>query len=431
MSNVSNASADFDFWEFVNCGVCHLEFVKESGALSSLPFWLSECGHVICNAHLNADQSCAACGTPGVQFMPLQKELEPPMANWFNSVPTSLDTVAYALRFQMDTMANLVRYFKKKYQQYRPLFERLKQEHAETKRLKKLVDSLKLENAELRHRLQTSGSDGADTLNANHKRMRQDDDGCYSGQRTSSPRSAATSLGPDRLTLPPGHHQPQFNSRQSLQLPSSAPVAKQALEHYAYVPPRSAQAATMAMPTLTHVQSGSTRRAQIRDEGNNDQSAIAMPPPPLPASRLEQRASMGPRIRMPPPTPQPGSGSKLLVERSSLLPPPTPQISFGGSQRFLPPASMKAPATALPPQPHVIIPGAQYAMQAQATQTQRFLPTGGNVRLPGMVSMSGSGSAAGSASVPQTPTRARVLAPSSSSIGRQRMAFVPGDGTGR
>lgn len=53
MSTISGASADFDFWEFVNCGVCHLEFVKESGALSSMPFWLSECGHVICNAHLS------------------------------------------------------------------------------------------------------------------------------------------------------------------------------------------------------------------------------------------------------------------------------------------------------------------------------------------------------------------------------------------
>ena len=53
MPAVSGAPADFDFWEFVNCSVCHLEFVKESGALSSIPFWLSECGHVICNAHLS------------------------------------------------------------------------------------------------------------------------------------------------------------------------------------------------------------------------------------------------------------------------------------------------------------------------------------------------------------------------------------------
>ncbi|KAH9854200.1 hypothetical protein C2E23DRAFT_727141 [Lenzites betulinus] len=230
MSSLSSATAEIDFWEFVNCGVCHLEFIKESGTLSSMPFWLSECGHVICNAHLNADQSCAACGTPGVQFMPLQKELEAPMANWFNSVPNSFDTVAYALRYQMNTMATLVRYFKKKYQQYRPLYERLKQEHAETKRLKKLVDSLKLENAELRQRLQMSGSDGVETFNSNHKRMRQDDEGYVAGQRTSSPRSAATPLAPDRLTLPPGHHQPQFNSRQSLQLPTAAPVSKQTLE---------------------------------------------------------------------------------------------------------------------------------------------------------------------------------------------------------
>ncbi|EIW60381.1 uncharacterized protein TRAVEDRAFT_120559 [Trametes versicolor FP-101664 SS1] len=230
MSSVSGASADFDFWEFVNCGVCHLEFVKESGALSSMPFWLSECGHVICNAHLNADQSCAACGSPGIQLLPLQREMEPPMSNWFNSVPNAFDTVAYALRFQMSNMATLVRYFKKKYQQYRPLYERLKEEHVETKRLRKLVDDLQQENLQLRQRLQMGGSDHADVLNNNRKRMRVDDDGYLSGQRSSSPRSAATPVAPDRLTLPPGHHQPQFNSRLSLQVPESTPATKQSLE---------------------------------------------------------------------------------------------------------------------------------------------------------------------------------------------------------
>ncbi|KAI0374858.1 hypothetical protein BV20DRAFT_1032918 [Pilatotrama ljubarskyi] len=213
MSNVSGASADFDFWEFVNCSICHLEFVKESGAPSSLPFWLTECGHVICNSHLQADQSCAACGSSGIQLMPLQRELEAPMSNWFSSVPGAFDAVAYSLRFQMNTMADLVRYFKKKYQQYRPLYERLQGEHAESKRLRKLVEELRQENAELRRRLQIGDSGNSDRTNTNGKRARRDDDGYMSGQRTSSPRSIATPLGPDRLTLPPGQYQPQFNSR--------------------------------------------------------------------------------------------------------------------------------------------------------------------------------------------------------------------------
>ncbi|RPD66102.1 hypothetical protein L227DRAFT_648884, partial [Lentinus tigrinus ALCF2SS1-6] len=73
MSNVS-ASPELDFWEFVNCGICHLEFVKENGSLSSVPFWLTECGHVVCNSHINPDHSCYECGSQGVQLMPLARE---------------------------------------------------------------------------------------------------------------------------------------------------------------------------------------------------------------------------------------------------------------------------------------------------------------------------------------------------------------------
>ncbi|KAI0670414.1 hypothetical protein C8Q78DRAFT_975452 [Trametes maxima] len=222
MSTLSGASPDFDFWEFVSCGLCHLDFVKDSGTLSSVPFWLTNCGHVICNNHLNADQSCTVCGLANIQLIPLQQELESPMADWFTSLPTAFDTVAYSMRYQMNTMATLVRYFKKKYVQYRPLYERLKDERAETKRLTELVDELKKENKRLRQHLQVNHNEGAPQMNANGKRPRTDDDGYASGQRTSSPRSAATPLGPDRLTLPPGHQQSHFTSRQSHQLPESA-----------------------------------------------------------------------------------------------------------------------------------------------------------------------------------------------------------------
>ncbi|PIL23971.1 hypothetical protein GSI_13722 [Ganoderma sinense ZZ0214-1] len=67
----------------------------------------------------------------------MARDLEPPMANWFESAPAAFDAVGYTLRFQMNTMASLVRFYKKKYLQYRPLYERLKEEHAEVKRLRK------------------------------------------------------------------------------------------------------------------------------------------------------------------------------------------------------------------------------------------------------------------------------------------------------
>ena len=91
MSTAQASSSDFDFWEFVNCGQCQLPF--SLGA--TIPFWLTECGHVICNNHLSTcccavttyltncllkdvDQSCNQCGAQGVQLVPLQHEVRLP-----------------------------------------------------------------------------------------------------------------------------------------------------------------------------------------------------------------------------------------------------------------------------------------------------------------------------------------------------------------
>ncbi|EJF65832.1 hypothetical protein DICSQDRAFT_49813 [Dichomitus squalens LYAD-421 SS1] len=218
MSNISQPP-EFDFWEFVSCGICRLEYIKESGALSNIPFWITECGHVACNAHINADQSCAECGNTGIHVLAMSRDLEPPMSNWFESAPAALDAVGYTLRFQVNTMASLVRFYKKKYLQYRPLYERLKEEHTESKRLRKLVDDLRSENQHLAQQLRGLGGEPGDMIESG-KRRRADDEGRYAGQRTSSPRSIAslpTPVGPNRLTLPPSHHQPSFNSRQTHQ----------------------------------------------------------------------------------------------------------------------------------------------------------------------------------------------------------------------
>ena len=50
--------AQQDFWEFVSCGKCHLPFVNDGAADGSaggptIPFWLTECGHILCNQHLS------------------------------------------------------------------------------------------------------------------------------------------------------------------------------------------------------------------------------------------------------------------------------------------------------------------------------------------------------------------------------------------
>jgi hypothetical protein len=56
MSNTGNEQvveeAEFDFWDFVNCSICHLPFTSSDRG-PPVPFWITECGHVLCNNHLS------------------------------------------------------------------------------------------------------------------------------------------------------------------------------------------------------------------------------------------------------------------------------------------------------------------------------------------------------------------------------------------
>ncbi|KAF8212100.1 hypothetical protein K438DRAFT_1567234 [Mycena galopus ATCC 62051] len=209
MSNISAAPAEFDFWEFVSCSRCQLPFASGSGA--TVPFWLTECGHVVCNTHLNIDQSCVQCGMANIQLVPLQRDMEAPMSDWFQSIPHALDTVAYAAKFQQETMAFQIRHYKARQQQHRSLIDRLKREVAE---LKKVNDILAHENAQFRQHLGYQYGEGepepSEDLNQNGKRPINDAD--QYRPRTSSSRSTVTPLGPNRLTLPPGQHPPSLSS---------------------------------------------------------------------------------------------------------------------------------------------------------------------------------------------------------------------------
>jgi len=43
----------YDFWEAVTCAKCHLRFVPDAGGPPLVPFWITECGHILCNNHLS------------------------------------------------------------------------------------------------------------------------------------------------------------------------------------------------------------------------------------------------------------------------------------------------------------------------------------------------------------------------------------------
>ncbi|KAF8844493.1 hypothetical protein BDN67DRAFT_894559 [Paxillus ammoniavirescens] len=200
--------SDFDFWEFVGCAVCHLPFSSSDRGAPLVPFWVTECGHVVCNTHLNPNQSCAKCGDQSIQLMPLQRDMELPMSDWFRSLPHAIDGMANAVKFQQESLAALVRYYRGQCLQFSSTCDRIRNER---RLLRKEVEALRREVHQLRQYRGFGIEEGQEPsahLNPNGKRPMADVRG-GSIKTNSSPRSIITPVGPLRLTRPQGEH-PSF-----------------------------------------------------------------------------------------------------------------------------------------------------------------------------------------------------------------------------
>ncbi|KAG2111708.1 uncharacterized protein F5147DRAFT_573086 [Suillus discolor] len=288
MSNTNEQvmqETEFDFWDFVHCSTCQLPFTSSDRG-PPVPFWITECGHVVCNNHLKPDQSCARCNAQNIQLVPLHRDLEPPMSDWFRPLPYSLDSIASAVKFQQDTFAGLIRYYRQACFQLSQTCERIR---AERKALRKEVDSLQREVEHLRQR--TSGLDPAHAQepssfsNANGKRPMAD-------VHDSSPRSIVTPIGPNRMTLPPGE-QPHFTRQDQGRIPSQSrqperPGTSRFVEQYAY---NGEQGPRMQAPQLSHEQSAPTRHLRLAS-GDQGHHSMPPPPPPVPGPRGRFRPAM-------------------------------------------------------------------------------------------------------------------------------------------
>ncbi|KAI5121652.1 hypothetical protein M0805_002728 [Coniferiporia weirii] len=319
-ATASNASQpqheDFDFWEFVTCAKCHLNFSSDGVSTPTVPFWLTECGHIICNSHLNADQSCPSCKAQGIELMPLQKELPPPMSDWFCSVPFKLDALAQTAKFQHESLAASVRYYKNRTAQYRVLLERMKNDVADAKVIKKENEALRREMAQLRNQRGPQEQEQNQQHKQHHNHQHQEP-GEYlnaNGKRflvdhrisTSSPRSIHTPLGPPRITLPPEHNPPPSFAKSgdpdsNLALRSvqqaggiQVPGSSHFVRHYAYNPPQTQQTHAQAQQVLSHIQQAPVRQRQAaqmqnQSSGSSQNDRRLMPPPPTPVrSKLQQ-----------------------------------------------------------------------------------------------------------------------------------------------
>ncbi|KZP12592.1 hypothetical protein FIBSPDRAFT_936841 [Athelia psychrophila] len=321
MSNISGTTRpEFDFWEFVTCARCHLAYQADSGT-PDVPFWLTECGHIVCNNHLtalDADQSCAQCGEERIQLVPLQPNMDAPMSGWFLSMPHSIDSIANAVKFQQETMASLVRHHT---QRNVKLVAKLRTESAEKRALKQEIDDLRSQIHEMQQFVDMRQP--SDAINANGKRSLVEFH--RSSGNSSSPRSIVTPLGPSRLTLPPNQDNPLFarsstSQKVEAQLQQQQrPGSSRFVQQYAYNAPQSSHFQTQQ---LSHAQAAPARQLQ-------DRNSMAMPPPPPPQNQT--RAARG-SANFKPSTVQRGQPQRAeqtqptTSSRRQMGPPATPQI---------------------------------------------------------------------------------------------------------
>jgi len=333
---------------------------------------------------------------------------------------------------------SLARHYKNKYIQQRSLIDRLKNEF---KAMKKTLEDLKAENAQLQ---QYAGYQGmpSDIQNANGKRRMLYNHQHPGGVRTnSSPRSAVTPIGPDRLTLPPDRQQPSFAPvtqapDQSTTPQRNRPGSSRFVQQYGYQPAHAAHPGVVHA-SLSHEQAAprqalarqaqaqlSSGRAHISTQGPSFNDATAEGYHEAGPSSGSIRPIQGDgfrgaghdRTQMPPP-PTPQMPRTSLQQRASFRPPATPQLQpSGGSHRFLPPTPVRPRETAASNRALL-----QQPRNQQVLQTQRFSGPSNMQSFSGLGGRSsGTGQQRNQDLVPGS-SRAASFAAS----GGQRTPFVP------
>ncbi|KIY43559.1 hypothetical protein FISHEDRAFT_62625 [Fistulina hepatica ATCC 64428] len=323
------------------------------------------------------------------------------MSDWFRSVPSALDNVAFAAKFQQETLASQIQYYKSRYQQQRTFIERLKHENEEYERWQSHFSSGN--GPKMRQYIENGmNTEQEYSINANGKRMRVD------GQHASSPMSLQNHPGPSRLSLPPGQQPPNLN-RPEHQLSKTA-----------------AEKSMSDDSALAH-------RPRTRRGGLSEQYAYRPPTAQGPVNARMSYAQAAPHIIQMKTT----ARGKTHADRS-MAPPPTPQVTHltaypipraahvatahGTGSGFDAPSStrLKMRSTKAPP------PTSAPRTQQLTMSSSRSTPASQRVY-------------ANRPSVPATPARfvpaasapnVKSSGPSVQSRSAQRVPFVPGGGFG-
>ncbi|KAF8710914.1 kinase-like protein, partial [Rhizoctonia solani] len=276
---MQTSSNDNSIWEYVHCSVCMVLFLPPNhpDPVPDIPFWLTECGHVVCNNHLMADQSCASCGAKNPSIVPLQRNMSPPVSEWFRPLSDAHESLVMASRIQHNMFVALIRHYRQRYDAAKIM---IKQLQTELESLRSQVNSQRylaasprlgiLEQRDLYENLYSSSSGSAS------KRRRIDVEGAVS-----SPHSSST---PNRLTRAFNAWKPFAKSSTQ---PDKQSVGDENSRKYAFIPPSTPM---RGRPT-GNAGGQCIPQAPGAQPMSRPQSVAVMPPPTLDPRKMTTRAA--------------------------------------------------------------------------------------------------------------------------------------------
>ncbi|RIA86119.1 hypothetical protein C1645_780361 [Glomus cerebriforme] len=152
------------YTEFLHCNACFT--YSSSPKEDQIRFWLTECGHVVCESCLSKhgeasrdissnamEHTCSVCNTK-CATIELTDKLSPNLGAFFRSAHEMLDEVADVMRFQKTNTTSLIEFLKDKLGKQRQMLDKAKNELLQYKDMKNELQNLKEENRRLKSQLQ-------------------------------------------------------------------------------------------------------------------------------------------------------------------------------------------------------------------------------------------------------------------------------------
>ncbi|ELU44718.1 hypothetical protein AG1IA_01259 [Rhizoctonia solani AG-1 IA] len=241
-----------------------------------------------------ADQSCASCGTKNPSIVPLQRNMSPPVSEWFRPLSDAHESLVMASRIQHNMFVALIRHYRQRYDAAKIMIRQLQTELESLRSQLYLAASPRLgilEQRDLYDNLYSSSSGSAS------KRRRIDVEGAVSSPHSSSTPNRPTRAFNDNSNITAGyessgltqtieHRSHSLNHRLN---PTSSRSETRTLDakKYAFIPPSTpvrgqptGNAGGQCIPQTPGAQPMS-----------RPQSTAVMPPPTLDPRRMTTRAA--------------------------------------------------------------------------------------------------------------------------------------------